>query len=274
MTGPTFICPGAQKAGTTWLHKTLQEHPDFWMPPQKEVDYLAEFPKSREKYGVRLAAVEERWANRPKNQWRVDWWRLFTSEWNLDKYGELFAPAGAKLSGDVSPNYSMMSAQEVMRAASVAPEAKIVILLRDPVARAWSHARHVVFRGPKADLPEDERQAATEQFAMSKRCLGNGDYVSIINAWRSAFGSEKVFVGFYDDLATQPQLLLSQILAFLGANAPPTREDDEIGAVVNQGTSMSCSEETLTALKAHYAPMVEQLRTMLPEQGSPDWLKA
>ena len=38
--GPDFLCVGAQKAGTSWLYKQLSGHPDFWMPPWKELHYL------------------------------------------------------------------------------------------------------------------------------------------------------------------------------------------------------------------------------------------
>ena len=37
---PDFLCVGAQKAGTSWLYRQLEPHPDFWMPPLKELHYL------------------------------------------------------------------------------------------------------------------------------------------------------------------------------------------------------------------------------------------
>src|SRR5689334_15761196 len=39
-TGPDFLCVGAQKAGTGWLYEQLRSHPDFWMPPVKELHYF------------------------------------------------------------------------------------------------------------------------------------------------------------------------------------------------------------------------------------------
>src|SRR5215471_17299234 len=38
--GPDFLCVGAHKAGTTWLYRQLDSHPDFWMPPVKELHYF------------------------------------------------------------------------------------------------------------------------------------------------------------------------------------------------------------------------------------------
>ena len=34
---PDFLCVGAQKGGTSWLYRQLEAHPDFWMPPVKEL---------------------------------------------------------------------------------------------------------------------------------------------------------------------------------------------------------------------------------------------
>src|SRR5438094_376898 len=38
---PDFLCVGAHKGGTTWLYQQLDSHPDFWMPPVKELHYFA-----------------------------------------------------------------------------------------------------------------------------------------------------------------------------------------------------------------------------------------
>jgi hypothetical protein len=37
---PDFLCVGAQKGGTSWLYQQLESHPDFWMPPVKELHYF------------------------------------------------------------------------------------------------------------------------------------------------------------------------------------------------------------------------------------------
>lgn len=271
MRGPTFICPGAQKAGTTWLHQQLKAHPDFWMPPQKEVDYLAPFPNSRKKYSERIQKVRANVADKPNAQWRLKWWEYFTSDWALEKYPGLFDLAGEKFSGDVSPNYSTMSAEEIVRAAEIVPEAKIVILLRDPVERAWSHARHTVTRGPKNDLPEAERIEAMVTFATSKRCLANGDYLTIIRNWRAVFGDERVHIGFYDDLVEKPAEMINNILDFLDAPHVPAEQQAALREVANKGNSYSCPPELRQKLEECYKPMVMELQTLLDKKNLPIW---
>ncbi len=38
--GPDFLVIGAQRAGTTWLHRVLRQHPALWLPPLKELHYF------------------------------------------------------------------------------------------------------------------------------------------------------------------------------------------------------------------------------------------
>src|SRR5215210_2387932 len=38
--GPDFLVIGAQRAGTTWLHRVLRQHPKLWLPPVKELHYF------------------------------------------------------------------------------------------------------------------------------------------------------------------------------------------------------------------------------------------
>lgn len=272
MKGPTFICPGAQKAGTTWLHRQLAAHPQFWMPPQKEIDYLAHMPTSREKYAKRLPVVSERLTSlgRPK---KLEWWNQFCEPWSLDKYPKLFANAGRKFSGDVSPNYSMLSREEVQRATTVTPNSKIILLLRNPVERAWSHARHSIFKSDKANLPEQERNTAIEQFAMTNRCYRYTDYVRILTDWSDAYGAENVFVGYYDDLQNRPLELLNNILKFVGADPTSPEREPFVTDVSNRGVEVPCPPELYEQLSQKMAPMVQELALLLPAGDRPEWAR-
>jgi len=43
---PDFLCVGVHKGGTTWLYQQLDSHPDFWMPPLKELHYFDQLSRS------------------------------------------------------------------------------------------------------------------------------------------------------------------------------------------------------------------------------------
>src|SRR5436189_2997752 len=56
--GPDFVCIGAHKAGSTWLYQQLDSHPDFWMPPVKELHYFDQL--SRVQRAARPRCRDER----------------------------------------------------------------------------------------------------------------------------------------------------------------------------------------------------------------------
>ena len=59
--GPDFICIGMQKAGTRWLYQQLRGHPEFWMPPIKELNFFnGNLEKTRKSATYRYQVVEDR----------------------------------------------------------------------------------------------------------------------------------------------------------------------------------------------------------------------
>src|SRR5438067_11210494 len=96
---PDFLCIGAQKAGTSWLYRQLTEHPDFWMPPVKELHYfnlLGRVPsvasaRARDDRDRRFLEAIKRLSAR--------------SHLDLEDYAGLFAVKGDLLSGDITPAY-------------------------------------------------------------------------------------------------------------------------------------------------------------------------
>src|SRR5256885_13616443 len=117
---PDFLCVGAQKAGTSWLYRQLERHPDFWMPPVKELHYFDELS--------RIPAVA---CARP----RGDRDRRFLenikdlsarSHLDLEDYARLFEPKGSLLSGDITPAYSMLSDEGIERIVDRFPNLKVI----------------------------------------------------------------------------------------------------------------------------------------------------
>src|SRR6476659_2320083 len=110
LTGPDFLCIGAQKAGTGWLYEQLRSHPDFWMPPVKELHYFDRFWRS-----PRVSAAEKRRTARRNARGERDE-RLLSdrervcalSEIDLPGYAEPFDPKDKLLSGDITPGYSTL----------------------------------------------------------------------------------------------------------------------------------------------------------------------
>ena len=85
---PDFLCVGAQKAGTSWLYRQLEPHPDFWMPPVKELHYLDNLNRTKRHHPPR--------SNDDRDACFVESIKDLSmrSHIDLDRYGRLFSHKG------------------------------------------------------------------------------------------------------------------------------------------------------------------------------------
>lgn len=267
-----LICPGAQKAGTTWLHRVLKKHPDFWIPPQKELDYLFYHRPSREKYVAKLGAKLQDPNLKPIAR---EWISLFIQNWNLALYPRLFVGCKDKFSADISPNYSRMSANELVSAEKIVKGAKIVIILRDPVERAWSHAKYA----SKTWQIEDRelRFEKCTKFVSSAACDVMSDYPRLVGQWSRQFGPNNVLVLFYDELERAPESFINMVLAFIGATSYPQDIVRNLYERPNSGETVPVPEAVQSELSKRYAPRLAELRGLLATEwgfrgDEPEWL--
>jgi len=107
--GPDFCCIGAQKAGTGWLYEQLRSHPDFWMPPLKELHYFDRLWRS-ERRADRSQEVRKDARDERDLRFLDAMEPLYAhSEIDLDGYAQLFAPKGTLLSCYITPGYSLFT---------------------------------------------------------------------------------------------------------------------------------------------------------------------
>ena len=127
------MCAGVHKGGTTWLYQQLDSHPDFWMPPFKEMHYFDQLSKVDRSSSPRCR--DERDLRFHENMKSLS----AKSSVDFDHYARLFESKGALLSGDISPNYSTLPGKLIRRIAGYFPNLKVLFMVRDPVERLWSH---------------------------------------------------------------------------------------------------------------------------------------
>jgi hypothetical protein len=204
---PDFLILGAQKAGTTALYEYLRRHPDLTGPSWKEVSFF-------DRHWVRgLKWYRGNFPNRARTR--------------------------DKLVGEASPSY-VFHPLAPQRVQEVVPDARLVVLVRNPVDRALSHYNHEVALG-REPLPfeealdaEDERLrgevdhmlADPEYF--SREWWGHtykarGRYAEQLERWLAVFPREQVLIVPSDDLADDPAGAHARVLEFLGAR--PQRLD-------------------------------------------------
>jgi hypothetical protein len=230
---PDFVGIGAQKAGTTWLSHNLQLHPEIWMPKNRELHYFDDRIRDPRNPVSRLytrmtgeGQVYQRWRRQVRSRlWshskRVPGRDLL---WDLRYYAgapgdawyaSLFAQGRGKVKGEITPAYSTLSMEEVARVHTLVPEAKIFLMMRNPIERAWSQFVMRLDRsGKKASgLTRHDKllQNVDKEGSRSRT-----NYLQTLENWTSFYPDERVFVGFLEDIYFYPAELLGNAYRFLG----------------------------------------------------------
>lgn len=230
---PTFIIAGSQKCGTTSLAATLRQHRQVHVPRPKEVHFF-----------------DHHFARGP--------------EW----YAEQFSPRDHHLQvGEATPSY-LDHPVAGQRLARTLPDARIVILLRNPVDRAYSHYWHRRRLGgepletfEEAVAAEPGRRAAAQRFAYLRHAyVERGHYIDRIEQFVAWQGRDRVHVLLLEDLVAQPRPTLRELLRFLDVNPKPARR-----MTFGQRNTYR-SGEAREADRASYPPMAPRTRAELSEQ--------
>lgn len=275
---PTFLCIGAQKAGTTWLHETLARHPDIWLPPVKELHVLDHKPPPIMKrlFGQashhRLARKHLRdmllWGGRNPQELMLAWQIAFgRRDWAW--YSSLFSRAGEKVAGEICPGYARLEETTVAELASRYPHLKIIYMLRDPVDRAWSSiAMH--FRKDGRGLVIDlDREAILRQL-LKPKAFAHCNYRRNIEIWSRYFGETQIYFGFFERIKLEPYIFLKEIMAFLGIVGEFTPRNLE--EPVNQGRGEKLNVAIERDLASLLLPEAEYLHRRFGNAYTAQWL--
>ncbi|MDE0360904.1 MAG: sulfotransferase domain-containing protein [Rhodospirillaceae bacterium] len=209
---PSFLILGAQRSGTTALYRYLVSHPNIPAALRKEVHYFDfQYQKGRDWYLAHFPAT---------NPFRI--------------------ARNKVLTGEASPYY-LVHPLAPGRVRRFNPAMKLIVVLRDPIARAWSHYRHEVRRGIEnlsfkgAVDAEAERLAGTAEslrrgpdyysFAHHHFAyLDRGRYAHHLQAWLELFPRRQMLILKSDNLIEDANSAVNRVFAFLGL--PPHRLAD------------------------------------------------
>lgn len=238
---PDAVILGAQKSGTSSLHNYLTQQPGVIAPLVKEVHY----------FDLNYARGET-------------WYRA-----HFGRRDE----AGINL--DSSPYYLFHPAvPERMR--PLLPDAKLIVLLRDPVRRAYSHYWHEHARGREklsfeaaidaepARLEDIEAALVRGDIDRSEAhqhlsYLARGSYAEQLERWFALYPRERVLVLRFEDLVRQPLAVLNETLAFLGL---PPAASANLGAR-NTRRYPPMADATAARLREYFEPHNRKLETLL-----------
>jgi hypothetical protein len=230
---PHFVVAGVQKGGTTSLFKHLADDPGVVPPVVKEIHFF-------DRHHAR----------------GLEWYR---------SHFPLTARLAGRLTGEASPSY-LFEPAALQRLAAALPEVKVLVALRDPVERAFSHYRMKVSRGIET-LPfgealdrEDERLAddgdpvATALRRRHFSYLARSRYLEQLLELQRHVPASRVLVLRSEDLfdAERQEGALQRLGAFLGLPRLPSRPLRHS----NRGTVDQRLDPSLRRrLVEHFAPM-------------------
>ena len=199
MKKPNFIIAGFPKCGTTSLHHYLNEHPEIYMPAQKELHFFTFNILSKLKNGPKDATIKET---------QID---------NSEKYLSFYKNVRNEVAiGDASPSYINYPSQ-FKKIKEYLNDPKIIIILRDPINRAYSNYLHLkrehreTLTFKESILKEDER--ITNKYSDFWYYKFNSTYYDKIIKAKEIFSDVLILTS--EDLSKNGQATLKSIYNFL-----------------------------------------------------------
>ncbi len=202
---PTFLVIGAAKAGTTSLYNYLSQHPQIYMPKNKEPHFFALEGESRKYQGI----DDDRGFNS-----RVTVW---------SDYLELFESAvGFKAVGEASTLY-LYHPKAAERIYQRLPNVKLIAVLRNPIDAAYSAFLHMYREGrePLHDFAlalKQEEFRRNNHWAPLWHYTQQWHYAEQLKRYQSYFPEKQLRVFLYEDLKERPEWMMREIFSFLEVN--------------------------------------------------------
>lgn len=231
-----FMVIGVQKAGTTALFDYLGDHPDLALSAEKELHFFDDETQ--------------------------DW-----AQPSYDRYHARFPRADGRIRGEATPIYIYWPGA-LERIAAYNPDAKLILMLRDPVARAWSHWRMEARRGVEMhDFAWCIRQGRRRLFEADPwghhrefSYVERGFYGEQIERLYRLFPERQVLVRKAEDLRADPARVLGEVADFLETErmAPPAARDVHVGD--DQGDPPAADQAWLRQI---YAPDSARLKALI-----------
>ncbi len=252
---PDFFIVGAARSGTTSLDQYLGQHPEIFITPRKESHFFAseEFPtcSGPGDAGMRKLLIRD-----------------------ADSYAELFAGAsGAKAVGESSAFYLHLPGT-AERIAQAVPDAKIIMILREPVDRTFSAYMFLVRDGRETSgleaglsLEEERKQNGFEPMWRYKEL---SSYYQQVRHFLEVLGKQQLKVLLYEEFYADPGQALRDIFTFLGV-----KEDVVIDTSVRFNPSgMPKSRKLYTPLnKFIFNPnaLEKRIKSLVPQHLRKKW---
>lgn len=249
---PHFLCLGSGQSGTTWLHENLSMHPHIRLPDIKETHYFS---------------------------------RKF-DRWWLTDYAANFANGEDMVRGEITPGYNTLRRDRIAWVRRLIPRARLILIIRNPVDRAWSATRRVISKmaavqGITFDEMDDSEfinYMLNEWAYRPERGMAGafepglleGQYSRVIGNWLAQFDEEQLLIVFFDEISRDPDGLLGKVCRHIGVDASLLPKQ-EIQKVVNANPTHRIPERFRTFLVELYADEMQFLQDRFGKEIDAAW---
>lgn len=233
---PDFVILGAQKSGTTWWFRLIEQHPGVVQPAKQRPE---------------LHFFDRLWGEWPDTA-------------TIERYHRYFPRPEGALIGEKTPEYlSCPWVPPMIKLA--APDARAIILLRDPVERYVSGLSHHD-RGGLVNDDEGLGRAFGDRMRVVTDAIGRGLYAAQVEWLMEAYPADRLLVLQYERCAADAAAQLSRTFAFLGL-PDHTLSAEELARPRNKAKleKVAVPPEHLELLRRYYAPEVRRLRALTDE---------
>ena len=238
MDNPQFLGIGAARAGTTWLFKQLDRHPDVWMPRIKELHYFTRStaysgpshlstegrlprligcgpgPDKYRSHFIRALGSNILKPSMTKLRWDA---RYFFGTPGNAWYRSLFNDAGDKVAGEITPRYSVLTRWDIQKLREDFPGIRILYIMRDPVDRLWSHVRMIAGRRDADGVVSARRCERILSRTISgeeSQIVRRSDYAGALKRLAAAVPGGKLLIEVFEEMVSGEGL--ARICDFLG----------------------------------------------------------
>jgi hypothetical protein len=246
---PNFLIIGVPKAGTTSLWKYLRQHPSVYLPDLKEPRFFIDIPES----SLRHKEVS-----------------------TIEAYRDLFDGVESESAiGEASAGY-FSHVKNPACIKSVLGNPKLILVLRNPIERAYSHFLFSKQKGlePRSATFQSAIEESTVQIGEHTRhrpYVEIGFYYRHLKRWASVFGRERIKVLFFDDLEDDSIDFAQRVYGYLDVD--PEFEPEILARRAKSGVP---KYRAFYRLVAESGPVKDAAKRWMPEEATEclrDWVE-
>jgi hypothetical protein len=230
---PDFVIIGAQKSGTTWWQGLVEEHPQVVRPPgqRRELHYFDHF------------------------------WDRWPSDEDFERYTRYFPRPEGSLVGEKTPGY-LYQPWVAPELAHVAPEAKLIVLMRDPIERYASGLGLLQRAGAlKGEIGAGE-------IGMREHRIGEayerGRYATQLAWWLERYERERILLLQYEQCVADTQGQLTRTFEFLDLPDHQASAEEMARTRKQSASKPPVPDEMRRVLADYYRSDVERLLELEP----------